>query len=230
MLRGLTLQEELGNQTVPVQPVRHDVHTIVSDPHCTVPSLTEGDVLSQEYLAPCLFVANVQNSFDRWPTYYQRRVGEEWVEYSAGTQRRRLDREREALNISEAEYERRRRSIKDWEQVQKRKGRKMRRVGFNGWMTYTLLRWWKNSVLDPNRPLIEYAFPMLTGVDVAIRQERLGDGLNRVLELANTGIWIRHAGEECHQREDAVHRVLRMVPGTRNVDVYRGARSAWVHV
>ena len=59
----------------------------------------------------------------------------------------------------------------------------MRWFGFNTWMKYTLLRWRWNE----GRSLGEYAFPMLSGVDVAIRQEQLNEGLNRVLEVARVG-------------------------------------------
>ena len=59
----------------------------------------------------------------------------------------------------------------------------MRWFGFNTWMKYTLLRWRWNE----GRSLGEYAFPMLSGVDVAIRQEQLNEGLNRVLKIADVG-------------------------------------------
>ncbi|MCS3697033.1 hypothetical protein GGP73_001728 [Salinibacter ruber] len=138
--------------------------------------------MSREFVDRCLVVANVRNPFDRWTTYYQRRAGEDWVEYSTGVLRRQLERERE--EISSEEYDRRREAIDRREQEQKRKGRLMRRVGFNAWMVVTLLRWRWTGRQDTGRKLREYAFPMLGGVDVAIRQERLNEGLNRVLDLA----------------------------------------------
>jgi hypothetical protein len=63
----------------------------------------------------------------------------------------------------------------------------MRWVGFNTWMKYTLLRWGWKAGGGNNHEIGEYAFPMLRGVDVAIRQERLNEGLNRVLGAAGVG-------------------------------------------
>lgn len=59
----------------------------------------------------------------------------------------------------------------------------MRSVGFNVWMKYTLLRWWWNEVWVGGCGIQEYTFPMLEGVEVAIRQEQLNEGLNRVLDV-----------------------------------------------
>lgn len=176
------LQEKLGGEPVPERPVRRNGDTVVSKTHCTVSELITHGVLSRECVDRCLVVANVRNPFDRWTTYYQRRAGGDWIEYSAGVLRRKLERERE--EISSEEYDRRREAIDRREQEQKRKGRLMRRVGFNAWMMFTLLRWRWTGRQDTGRELQGYAFPMLGGVDVAIRQERLNEGLNQVLKTA----------------------------------------------
>ncbi len=66
----------------------------------------------------------------------------------------------------------------------------MRWVGFNAWMTYTLVRWWWKGK-SRGQELSKYAFPMLGGVDVAIRQEHLNEGVNRVLEIAGVDERVR---------------------------------------
>ena len=178
------LREELGGRQVPEQSIRRNGKLLVSGPHCTAPELIAHDVLSREDIDACLVIANVRNPFDRWTTYYQRRAGEEWIERSMGSLRRQLEKEVETHGLSHQEYEQRRRAIDKREQKQKRKGRLMRWVGFNTWMKYTLLRWRWTGARGSGPGLDEYAFPMLDGVDVAIRQERLNEGLNRVLEIA----------------------------------------------
>lgn len=180
-----TLKEELGGEPVPEQPIRkEDGGIAVHRTHCTVPELLQHDVLSPERISSCLVFANVRNPFDRWTTYYQRRVGGDWVEYSIDVRRRQLDRDREQFNLSDEEYKRRRRHLQKRKRVQERKGYLMRRIGFGGWMNYTLLRWWWNDVWGREHGIREYTFPMLEGVEVAIRQEQLNEGLNRVLEVA----------------------------------------------
>lgn len=177
------LREELEGEQVPAQSIRQNGQVVVSGPHCTVPELVTHGVLSRGDIGSCLVVANVRNPFDRWTTYYQRRAGEEWIERSMGSLRRQLEQEREAYELSDEEYAQRQEAIDERERRQKRKGRLMRWVGFNTWMKYTLLRWRWGSSQD----LDEYAFPMLSGVDVAIRQEQLNEGLNRILEIAEVG-------------------------------------------
>jgi hypothetical protein len=151
---AVALQNQLGGERVPAQPVRREGQTVV------------------------------QNPFDRWTTYCQRRAGTEWIESSLDVLRRQLERDRNAHDLSDSAYEQRRRDIEQWKRQQKRKGRLMRWVGFNTWMTYTLLRWGWKAGGGNNHEIGEYAFPMLSGVDVAIRQERLNEGLNRVLGAA----------------------------------------------
>jgi hypothetical protein len=183
------LREELGGRQVPEQSIRRNGKLLVSGPHCTAPELIAHDVLSREDINACLVIANVRNPFDRWTTYYQRRAGEEWIERSMGSLRRQLEKEVETHGLSHQEYEQRRRAIDKREQKQKRKGRLMRWVGFNTWMKYTLLRWRWSGARGSGPGLDEYAFPMLDGVDIAIRQERLNEGLNRVLEIAGVEMW-----------------------------------------
>lgn len=180
------LKEELGGISVTERALRKEGEITVPRTHVTVPELLEEGVLSQDEVNSCLVVANVRNPFDRWATYYQRRAGEDWLDYSFGVRRRQIERDRERLDLSSEEYERRQRNLEERRREQKRRGQLMRWVGFNNWMTYTLLRWWWTEG-GANRKLREYAFPMLDGVDVAIRQEQLNEGLNRVLEIAGAG-------------------------------------------
>ena len=188
---AVALQNQLGGERVPAQPVRREGQTVVPEKHCTVPELVEYGVLAQGEINACLVAANVRNPFDRWTTYYQRRAGTEWIESSLDVLWRQLGRDRDAHDLSDSAYEQRRRDIEQWKRQQKRKGRLMRWVGFNTWMTYTLLRWGWKAGGGNNHEIGEYAFPMLRGVDVAIRQERLNEGLNRVLRAAGVGARVK---------------------------------------
>lgn len=180
---GKALQEQLGGTFLPEQPLRRNGHTVVSRKHNTVPELTEHGLLSEEERRDYLIFASVRNPFDRWVTYYQRYEGD-WLDYYEGVSRRQIERDRETLDLSDEEVERRRKQ-------HERRFRKLRRrqqiigaLGFNVWMTGTLIRWALDSEKGTRGDISRYAFPMLDGVDLAIRQERLNDGLNRVLEIA----------------------------------------------
>lgn len=179
------LVEELEGEKLLKQDIQRDGQTVVPRTHCTVSELVEHGVLSPDLIDSSFVVANVRNPFDRWTTYYQRRVGEEWLESSSEVKRNKLERNRDAGELSDEEYEQRKKDIEQREQQQKRKGRLMRWAGFNNWVKYTLLRW---KMGTNSRGLGEYAFPMLSGVDVAIRQERLNEGLNQLLDAADAGI------------------------------------------
>lgn len=180
---GKALQEELDGAFFPEQPLRHDGHT-VERKHNTVPELIEHGLLSEEEYEEYLMFASVRNPFDRWVTYYQRYEGD-WVEYYEGVSRRRIEREQETLDLSDDEIQRR------WDQHEwrfqklRRRQRIIRWLGFNTWMTGTLLRWALDDGKGELGEISRYAFPMLGGVDLAIRQERLNEGLNRVLEIAD---------------------------------------------
>ena len=98
------LRDELGGEQVPERSIRRNGQVVVSGPHCTVPELVAHDVLTREEIDSCLVVATVRNPFDRWATYYQRRAGEDWIEYSMGSLRRQLEREHDAYGLSDEEY------------------------------------------------------------------------------------------------------------------------------
>lgn len=181
------LREELGGEQVPERSIRRNGQMVVSGPHCTVSELIEYDVLSRADIDASLVFANVRNPFDRWTTYYQRRAGHDWIERSMDSLRRQLEQERYAYDLSDEEYAQRQGAIDQREKNQKKKGRLMRWIGFNSWMKYTLLRWWWNGREDERGGVGNYAFPMLHGVDVAIRQEQLNSGLNQLLEIADVG-------------------------------------------
>lgn len=64
-------------------------------------------MLSQEEIDACVVFANVLEPFDRWTTYYQRRVSGERIEYSTDGLRRQLKRDCYAHRLSEDVHERR---------------------------------------------------------------------------------------------------------------------------
>ena len=68
----------------------------------------------------------------------------------------------------------------------RRRQRVLRRIGFNPWVLATLVRWLVRDAAT--RPLLridrrEMLFPMLSDVDVAIRNEMLGEAASGLLKV-----------------------------------------------
>lgn len=184
---GKALQEKLDGRFLPEQPLRRNRHTVLARKHNTVPELAEHDLLREETRDEYLVFASVRNPFDRWVTYYQRYAGD-WLEEYEGVARRRIERERKTFDLREEEVCRRRQQLRDRLRRLRWRRRIIRLLRFDGWMITTLIRWaWDERGGRGN--IARYGFPMLDGVDVAIRQERLNEGLNRILE--HRGIDVR---------------------------------------
>lgn len=177
---GRALREKLSGSFLPEEPISRDGYR-VQRKHNTLPELIEYDLLSKEELEKYCVFASVRNPFDRWVTYYQRYEGE-WVDYYEGVVRRRIDGKRE--NLSDEEVERRFERLEARMNKLRRRQRIIRALGFNAWMMGTFLRWALDGSNGKVGGIARYAFPMLEGVDLAIRQERLNEGLNRILEIA----------------------------------------------
>lgn len=178
---GNVLEEELNGRFLPEQPVRRNGHTLVSRKHNTVPELMEHGLLSDDERSEYLAFASIRNPFDRWVTYYQRYKGD-WLDHYEAVSRRRIEREQETLDLSEEEVQRRRQHHDQRFRTLRRRQRIMRWIGFNTWMKGALLRWGWDSNKGERGSISRYAFPMLDGVDAVIRQERLNEGLNQILE------------------------------------------------
>lgn len=180
---GKALQEELGGTFLPERPLRRDGHTVVTRKHNVLPELVEHGLLTEEERKEYLVFASIRNPFDRWVTYYQRYEGD-WVDYYEGVSRRRIERDRKNLDLSDEEVQRRREQHERRFRKLRRRQKIIRWLGFEAWMTGTLLRWAWDGNKGERGEISEYAFPMLDGVDVAIRQERLNEGLDHVLRSA----------------------------------------------
>jgi len=182
---GRVLQERFGGTWLPERPVRKDGRVILRRKHNTVAELMRHGVISESEIDNYLVFANVRNPFDRWVTYYQRYVGD-WLSEQFAFQRRKMERDREVMDLSEEELKQRKGHIAYKRRRQTRRQRIMRMVGFNNWMKVTLIRWClegcKNGFNDSC--IKKYAFPMLEGVHLAISQEKLEDGLNQLLRRA----------------------------------------------
>lgn len=179
---GRALQDELNGTFLPERSLCHYGHT-VGRKHNTVPELIEHDLLTEQEHQEYFVFGAVRNPFDRWVTYYQRYEGD-WVEHEEDVLRRQIDRDRENFDLSDEEVERRMKRLENKFQRSYRRQKIIRALGFNVWMTGTLLRWALDTSKGKRGDISRYAFPMLGGVDAVIRQERLNDGLNRILEQA----------------------------------------------
>src|SRR5690606_30448823 len=65
-----------------------------------------------------------------------------------------------------------------------RRRRFLKLSGFNGWVTFSVLRHWARNhfqITDSSSEKKEWLFPMLEGVKVVMRYEQLEDALNNIL-------------------------------------------------
>lgn len=182
---GRVLQQELGGEWFPKQPLCRNGRTLVQRKHNTLSDILTHGLMTEEERAEYLVFATVRNPFDRWVTYYQRYAGE-WVDKYHGFLERQIERDKEKFNLAQEEYQRRLNLREDQRCKHNRRRRVIRAVGFNTWMKVTLLRWYlKGNQKENGAPRIwSYAFPMLQGVDVVMRQEQLEQGGNEVLRIA----------------------------------------------
>jgi hypothetical protein len=181
---GTILREQLGGEWLPAPNDFSGGQVAGKHKHNTVPELLDQGFMSPGECGEYLVFAAVRNPFSRWVTYYQRYAGD-WIDEYFEFKIRQLEREREKFDFSEREYQKRVRQIQREKRKKQRRKYVIRALGFNTWMKITLLRWYMNGKNSSDTsPLESYAFPMLSGVDVVIRQEQLDEGLNGVLREA----------------------------------------------
>jgi len=154
---------------------------VVGRKHCTLEQLLEHRLLPVRERDELLVVATVRNPFDRLVTYYQKLAGSRELNYAKASEKY-LNRQRFEATLEESVA--REAFVKRTEQRMKR-GAVLRRLGYRNWLMLNLVRW--RFRRHNRRPGLESpvhyeeAFPMLGGVDVAMRFERLEDALNQVL-------------------------------------------------
>lgn len=182
---GRALQERLDGEFFPEYPVRENGRTVVERKHNSLPEILTHGLLSPEERDHYLVVATVRNPFDRWVTYYQRYVGD-WLEGYEGVSQRSIKRDKKKFDLSEKEVDRRYKQLENRFEKLRRRRKILRLIGFNTWMKGTLLRWWWDDQQSDRGSIETFAFPMLDGVDVAMRQEALNDGLNVLLTALGT--------------------------------------------
>lgn len=169
---GKFLQENLGLR-------------LVGRKHCGIPELLAHRLLSESELNQMLVAANIRNPFDRFVTYYQRLVGDWTTEYFSWADRAKK-RMYETGQIDKSEYRAAMNQLDVERQRKRRRGRLIRVMGFNMWVVVTAVR--ACSPVSNNRlSLAELAFPMLEGVDIVFRQERLQEAIKELLGLIGEG-------------------------------------------
>lgn len=211
---GSELQRHLGGVWVPEKDLVENGRIVLRRKHNTVDQMLRAGVLSEQDLQDLLIFATARNPYDRFVTYYQRLVGG-WADNYLDWLERSIDREKE--NLTEREYNVKLRHYARLRERKERRARLIKRVGFNTWLKASLLRWrfadLRKSGSDVVR--VEQAFPMLNRVNIAIRYERLEDGLNEVLQLAGVS-----------QRIDLPHK--NATPGKRSYKEYYSASTRLV--
>jgi hypothetical protein len=158
--------------------------------HDDLPALIRRGLITAEDAERLLVLANVRNPFDRYVSYWQR-LKSDWAdqEYLAVLQRK-LERQAAADALTEQELELRKASIAHLRRRLYRRRRWIRWTTFDSWFLLTLLRWKLHSE-DSRDFANRFLFPMLTGVDLVIKQEKLEQALQEVLDRMVPGIEVR---------------------------------------
>ncbi|MBI2378485.1 MAG: sulfotransferase family 2 domain-containing protein [Deltaproteobacteria bacterium] len=184
---GGQLRRELGGEWLPTEAERGKRK--IDRKHNTIPQLLEHGFLRPEDLDRYVVFATVRNPFDHLVTYYQRLAGTWSSDVLIPFMKKDLERGREEL--TESEYEDRVRGIEARKARLSRRARLIGRVGFERWLMATSLRRRLSSLRtakDSRRSgVTEHLFPMIEGVHVVMRQERLEEGLNEILRVAGVG-------------------------------------------
>ena len=105
-----------------------------------MPRLLQSGELTKEELKQNLIFANVRNPYDRWVTYYARNAGS-WLEYYEGVTFRSIERGKLGTwgATRDEAYANHARKFR---RLRYRRGI-IRALGFNIWMSTTLVRWCK---------------------------------------------------------------------------------------
>jgi len=149
--------------------------------HDDVPQLLASRAIAPRDLRRWVVVANVRNPFDRLVTYYERLRGS-WTEAYLAHLERRLDRWREAGERDAEAWLRESRRVAEKRRRLRRRSLLLRCAGFNPWVVSAVLRWrYRDRKRDGPWPFLGHMFPMLTGVDLAVRHEALGEALAALL-------------------------------------------------
>jgi Sulfotransferase family len=179
---GNALISELGGEWLPKKNVvGKDGKIICHQKHNTVGDLFAAGVISEIELDGYTIFATARNPLDRLTTYYQRLVGD-WTQDSDRVIQNQLARMRD--DYSDDEFTAIQAGISKKGSLRKRRAGLMRLFGFNNWAKYRAWKW--NRELLPRTAEFEQKailtlYPMLEGVHLAIRYERLEQGLNELL-------------------------------------------------
>lgn len=180
---GSELQRHLGGVWLPEKELVVDGRIVLRRKHNTVEQMLRAGVLSEKDCDDLLIFATARNPYDRFVTYYQRLVGD-WADNYLEWTANRLERERE--NLTDEEYDVQLRRVDHLKDRKERRVKLLKTFGFNNWLKATLIRWKYADLRKPSSDggSMEKSFPMLGRVNVAIRYERLEEGLNQVLRMA----------------------------------------------
>lgn len=185
--------------------------------HDSLADLLEAGVIEKEDVAGLLVVANVRNPFDRLVTYYQRLKGSWLTDEYFAVRRRQIDRQKNG-GKTDKEIETLERELEQAEKRSYRRANIIKYVPFNWWLPVTLARWrlqipsYENARKNYFRTRL---FPMLDGVDVAIRQESLETSLKTLFTLLG---W----------KNPVVLERKNITPGKKPYSDYFNAFSAWL--
>jgi len=179
---GKVLTEQFGGKYLPENDIIKGGRIVHQRKHNSLSQILQDGLIDKDLLRDYTIAATVRNPYDHFVTYYQRIIGD-WHEYSLGVQKRMADRRRASL--SEHEYNALKEAIERARVRAKRRRRLLRVTGFDMWLMWTVLHSiahaGKSHKQTTGNALRNILFPMLDGVDVVLRSERLEEGLNTLL-------------------------------------------------
>lgn len=178
---GKVLTEQFGGEYLPDRDIIQGGRVVHQRKHNSLPQLLRDGLVDKELLNDYTVAATVRNPYDHFVTYYQRLVGD-WHENSLGVQRRMVERRR--ASMTDREYSANIEVLERKSIRADRRRRLLKAAGFNMWLARTVLRSsakTAKSAEHVDEARRDVLFPMLEGVDVVMRSERLEEGLNELL-------------------------------------------------
>lgn len=173
---GRALTDHFGGRFLPETDLVRNGRVTHSMKHNTVAQLIADGLLDEPTLKNHLVVATVRHPLDALTTSYQRLISG-WQDQRFDYQERRLEGDR--LGITPEEYQTRLDRLRRGRHKTARRRRLVEKMGFDLWVTLSSIRMLQTRITSKRSPS-----PMLVGVDVVIRFEKLEQGLNQALESA----------------------------------------------
>ena len=183
---GRALIEQAGGRWLPEADIHAGGRVVMSRKHHDLQQMFEHGLINADQRRDLSVFATVRNPYDRLVTYWQRMAGD-WDRESFAVRKNII--RRNAGGFSKAEVERRLRVLGRQRFRRRIRSRLAKLAGFNRWVQRTIRMYAGQDARskNPDAARVLRLFPLTAGVDCVIRYEKLGEGLNGVLQEAGFG-------------------------------------------